>query len=173
MKSQERTIRTGQHTAIRVDTMLSAALIAEFIAPSDHLWLVSAWITDVQVLDNSHGAYDALFADIPPQRCRLSDAVARIAHGGTKVHVVTRNDSHNEDFLRRLVKAADKEILHIVRDPDIHEKTLCGNDWMLSGSMNFTIRGMVRNDEKITYRAGSDAAAQARIDLTQRWGNGE
>jgi hypothetical protein len=44
---------------------------------------------------------------------------------------------------------------------------------MLSGSMNFTIRGMARNDEKITYRAGSDAAAQARIDLAERWGNGE
>ncbi|WP_030419653.1 phospholipase D-like domain-containing protein DpdK [Streptomyces sp. NRRL F-5065] len=173
MKSQERTLRTGQHTAIRVDTMLSAALIAEFIAPSDHLWLVSAWITDVQVLDNSHGAYDALFGGTPPAGCRLSDAVARIAHGGAQVHVVTRDDPHNEDFLRRLMKAASGRKLHIVRDPDIHEKTLCGNDWMLSGSMNFTIRGMARNDEKITYRAGSDAAAQARIDLAERWGNGE
>lgn len=173
MKSQERTIRTGQHTAIRVDTMLSAALIAEFIAPSDHLWLVSAWITDVQVLDNRHGAYDALFGDIPPQGCRLSEAVARIAHGGASVHVVTRDDSHNEDFLCRLLKAVDGKYLHIVRDPNIHEKTLCGNDWMLSGSMNFTIRGMVRNDERITYRAGNDAAAQARIDLAHRWGNGE
>ena len=173
MKSQERTIRTGQHTTIRVDTMLSAALIAEFIAPSDHLWLVSAWITDVQVLDNSHGSYDALFGEIPPAGCRLSDAVARIAHGGAKVHVVTRDDPHNEDFLRRLRKATSGRNLHIVRDPDIHEKTLCGNDWMLSGSMNFTIRGMARNDEKITYQAGSDAAAQARIDLAERWGNGE
>ncbi|GAA0957261.1 phospholipase D-like domain-containing protein DpdK [Streptomyces rhizosphaericus] len=173
MKSQERTLRTGQYTAIRVDTMLSAALIAEFIAPSDHLWLVSAWITDVQVLDNSHGAYDALFGDTPPLGCRLSDAVARIAHGGAHVHVVTRDDPHNEDFLRHLMKAASGRKLHIVRDPDTHEKTLCGNDWMLSGSMNFTIRGMARNDEKITYRAGRDAAAQARIDLAERWGNGE
>ncbi|WP_406172143.1 phospholipase D-like domain-containing protein DpdK [Streptomyces sp. NBC_00996] len=171
MKSQERTIRTGLHTTVRVDTMLTSALIAEFIAPSDHLWLVSPWITDVQVLDNSHGSYDALFGDVPPQSCRLSDAIARIAHGGAKIHVVTRPDAHNDDFLRRLTKAAAPERVHLAQDPNIHEKTLCGNDWMLSGSMNFTVRGMAKNDERVTYTAGSDAAAQARLDLAERWGD--
>ncbi|MFE6739042.1 phospholipase D-like domain-containing protein DpdK [Streptomyces tubercidicus] len=171
MKSQERTIRTGLHTTVRVDTMLTSALIAEYIAPSDHLWLVSPWITDVQVLDNGHGAYDALFGDVPPQNCRLSDAIARIAHGGAKIHVVTRHDAHNHDFLRRLTTAAPPERIHVAQSPNIHEKTLCGDDWMLSGSMNFTIRGMAKNDEKITYTAGSDAAAQARLDLAERWGD--
>ncbi|MFB6904992.1 phospholipase D-like domain-containing protein DpdK [Streptomyces bacillaris] len=171
MRSQERTIRTGQHTTVRVDTMLTSALIAEFIAPSDHLWLVSPWITDVQVLDNSHGAYDALFGDVPPQSCRLSDAIARIAHGGARIHVVTRRDAHNDNFLRRLTKAAGPERIHLAQDPNIHEKTLCGNDWMLSGSMNFTIRGMAKNDEVVTYTTGSDAAAQARLDLAERWGD--
>ncbi|MFJ5104831.1 phospholipase D-like domain-containing protein DpdK [Streptomyces sp. NPDC088554] len=171
MSSQERTIRTGLHTTVRVDTMLTSALIAEFIAPSDHVWLVSPWITDVQIIDNSHGAYDALFGDVPPQNCRLSDAIARIAHGGAKIHVVTRPDAHNDDFLRRLKKAAEPERIHSARDLNIHEKTLCGNDWMLSGSMNFTIRGMSKNDERVTYTAGIDAAAQARLDLAERWGD--
>ncbi|WP_329346210.1 phospholipase D-like domain-containing protein DpdK [Streptomyces microflavus] len=173
MRPKERTIRTGPRTGVRVDSMLSAALIAEFITPSDHLWLVSPWITDIQVLDNGHGAYDALFGDVPPQGCRLSDALARISHGGARVHVVTRGDAHNGDFLRRLVKAAPPNRIHIEQDPNIHEKTLCGIDWILSGSMNFTVRGMAKNDESVTYKAGGASAAQARLDLAQRWGDGE
>lgn len=172
MSTFERTVRTSARTGVRVDSMISAALLAELLCASDELWLVSPWITDVQVLDNSHGAYDALFGGVPPHGCRLSEALARIAAAGAKLHVITRPDPHNDDFLRRLLAATAQNSVQVVRDVDIHEKTLCGEDWILSGSMNFTVRGMSKNDESVTYKVGGPDAAQARLDLSQRWGDG-
>ncbi|MEY9846177.1 phosphatidylserine/phosphatidylglycerophosphate/cardiolipin synthase-like enzyme [Streptacidiphilus sp. BW17] len=172
MSRLERTVRTGARTGLHVDTMLAAALLGEVLAPSDDLWLVSPWITDVQVLDNSQGAYDAIFPEAPPSGCRLSDILARAAAAGARVHVVTRPDPHNDDFLRRLSTTAPTTQLRITCDADVHEKTLSGGDWILSGSMNFTIRGMKVNDESVTYKVGGADAAQARLDLAERWKDG-
>ncbi|MGW1914962.1 phospholipase D-like domain-containing protein DpdK [Streptomyces sp. NPDC002076] len=164
-------MRTGARTRLSVDSVLTAALMAEILNPSQHLWLVSPWITDVQVIDNSYGSYDALFGDVPPSMWRLSDAVLRIAGTGARVDVVTRPDPHNNAFLRR-IEAAELDTLHVHRDSNVHEKTLCGQDWVLTGSMNFTVRGMAKNDELVTYKVGGPDAGQARLDLAQRWRSG-
>jgi phosphatidylserine/phosphatidylglycerophosphate/cardiolipin synthase-like enzyme len=57
----------------------------------------------------------------------------------------------------------------VVQHADVHEKTLCGKNWLLTGSMNFTLRGMQVNDEAVTYKISEAAAAQARIDFARRW----
>ncbi|MGW1669132.1 phospholipase D-like domain-containing protein DpdK [Streptomyces sp. NPDC002324] len=172
MSVLERTVRIGARTGLRVDSMLSAALIAETVNPSSELWLVSPWITDVQVLDNSHGAYDSFFGDVPPLGWRLSEALTRIASPEARVHVVTRPAPHNAAFLQHLESAPERDYIRIVQSPDVHEKTLCGEDWILTGSMNYTIRGMAVNDESVTYKVGGPDAGQARLDLRQRWGAG-
>ncbi|MEH0650451.1 phospholipase D-like domain-containing protein DpdK [Streptomyces scabiei] len=172
MSVLERTIRIGAGTGLRVDSMLSAALIAEAVSPSSELWLVSPWITDVQVLDNSQGAYDSFFGDVPPLDWRLSEALIHIASRESRVHVVTRPDAHNAPFLRRLESSPQQDSIRIVLNPDVHEKTLCGDNWILTGSMNYTVRGMAVNDESVTYKVGGPDASQARLDLRQRWGAG-
>ena len=43
----ERTLRTSPVTGIRVDSVLTAVLLAELLKPSSEIWLVSAWISDV------------------------------------------------------------------------------------------------------------------------------
>ncbi|MFF8961902.1 phospholipase D-like domain-containing protein DpdK [Streptomyces globisporus] len=171
MKDLTRTVRTGARTGLRIDSMLSAALMAEMLIPSHDLWLVSPWITDVQVIDNSHGTYDSFFGDVPPSSWRLSDALLRIAGAGAHIHVVTRPDPHNDAFLRR-IEALELDRVHVQRDPDVHEKTLCGQEWILTGSMNYTMRGMAKNDELVTYKVGGPDAGQARLDLAQRWRSG-
>ncbi|MEU9120109.1 phospholipase D-like domain-containing protein DpdK [Streptomyces sp. NPDC048506] len=171
MKDLTRTVRTGARTGLRIDSILSAALMAEMLNPSSDLWLVSPWITDVQVIDNSHGTYDAFFGDVPPSGWRLSDTLLRIAGTGARVHVVTRPHPHNDAFLRR-IEAPDLDSLEVQRDPDVHEKTLCGQEWILTGSMNYTVRGMAKNDELVTYKVGGPDAGQARLDLAQRWRSG-
>ncbi|WP_432097985.1 phospholipase D-like domain-containing protein DpdK [Streptomyces sp. WAC 04229] len=171
MNDLTRTVRTGARTGLRIDSILSAALMAEILNPSSDMWLVSPWITDVQVIDNSHGTYDAFFGDASPSGWRLSDALLRIAGAGAHVHVVTRPDPHNDAFLRR-IEAPEMERVRVLRDPDIHEKTLCGQEWILTGSMNYTVRGMAKNDELVTYKVGGPDAGQARLDLAQRWRSG-
>jgi phosphatidylserine/phosphatidylglycerophosphate/cardiolipin synthase-like enzyme len=169
VRAAERTIRTGRVTGIRIDPLVTAALLAEIIAPSDELWLVSPWISDVPVLDNGHGDYDAVIAEATARRYPLSEVLAILAFAGTRVTVVTRTDEHNATFLGTLRRRVGDAVA-VVEDSDVHEKALCGRSWLLTGSMNFTLRGMQVNDEAMSYRLDKTAAAQARIDFTRRWG---
>jgi hypothetical protein len=145
-------------------------LLSELLTPSKEIWLVSAWITDVAAIDNTCGDYDSLFADAPARTHSLSEVLAQLTVSGTILNVVARAAEHNDAFLGRLSRRAQPDRLLVVRDTDVHEKTLCGRDWLLTGSMNFTIRGMLVNDEAITYKVGEAAAAEARIDFARRWG---
>ncbi len=155
---------------LRADSILSAALLSELTFPGDSLWVVSSWITDVEVLDNTQGVFDTVLGDNPPPTCRLSQILALIAAAGARLHVVTRPGTHNEIFLRRLRAAVtDGGRLHIVLDPTVHEKTICGREWLFSGSMNFTVSGLGSNEESVTYRVSGSEAAQAQLDFTERW----
>lgn len=170
MSELARTVRTGSRMGLRAEAMLSAALLSELVFPGDSLWVVSSWITDVEVLDNSHGGFDSVLGDDPPAVCFLSQMLALIASAGGRLRVVTRPDTHNEIFIRRL-RAAVTEAgrLRVVPDPTVHEKTICGRDWLFSGSMNFTLNGLGSNEESVTYRVGGPQASQAKLDFAERW----
>ncbi|MEU4009758.1 phospholipase D-like domain-containing protein DpdK [Streptomyces pseudogriseolus] len=165
----ERPIRTGGHTGVRADAILATALIGELVCPGPVMWLVSPWISDVKVLDNSQGTYDDLFDDNPPRVCSLSDLLARIVAAGASLTVVTRPDPHNARFIGRLRRLTSQRAVRVVQNPAVHEKTICGRDWLLTGSMNFTVRGLMENDEAVSYKVGGSDAAQARLELAQRW----
>ncbi|WP_433144075.1 phospholipase D-like domain-containing protein DpdK [Actinomadura nitritigenes] len=169
MTDRERTLRTGSRMGLRADSILGTALLSELVHPGPVFWLVSSWITDVDVLDNGHGAFDALLGDDPPTTCRLSQILGLISSAGADVHVVTRPTPHNQTFIDRLRATVRSQRLRLTLDPKVHEKTLCGRDWMLSGSMNFTISGLGDNEESVTYRVGDPAVAQARLDFAARW----
>jgi hypothetical protein len=166
----ERTLRTSPVTGIRVDSVLTAVLLSELLDPSPDLWLVSAWISDVPAVDNSRGDYDSLIVDASARVYQLSEILGLLTHQGTRLMVVTRNVPENGSFLARLDRSVEEGQSNIIHGADAHEKTFCGRDWLLSGSMNFTISGMAVNDEAVTYRLDRAAAAQARLDLKHRWG---
>jgi phosphatidylserine/phosphatidylglycerophosphate/cardiolipin synthase-like enzyme len=166
----ERTLRTSPVTGIRLDPLLTAVLLAELLDPSDELWLVSAWVSDVAAIDNTRGDYESLFADASARVYPLAEILALLTGAGTHLTIVTRPDEHNDAFLGRLRHRADPRNWRLAQHADVHEKTLCGRNWLVTGSMNFTLRGMQVNDEAVTYRFGEAAAAQARIDFARRWG---
>ena len=165
----ERTIRTGRATGVRIDPVLGAALSGELLAPSPELWLVSPWISDVSVLDNTRGDFDTVLAEPQTKSYRLSDVLAVLSEAGARITVVTRPAEHNARFLAALDRRAGGRVV-VVEEADVHEKTLCGQSWLLTGSMNFTLRGMQINDEAMSYRLDAAAAAQARVDYARRWG---
>ena len=164
----ERTLRISPVTGIRIDPVLTAVLLSELLTPSPEIWLVSAWISDVPAVDNSRGDYDSLIIDPSARIYQLSEILGLLTDQGTRLTVVTRDVPENDSFLTRLGRTAALERLDVIRSPDAHEKTFCGTDWLLSGSMNFTVSGMTVNDEVVTYKLDSTAAAQARIDLAHR-----
>ncbi|MER5418954.1 phospholipase D-like domain-containing protein DpdK [Streptosporangium roseum] len=170
MTQLRRTVRTGGRMSLRADSILSTALLAELVHPGGSVWLVSGWITDVEVLDNTQGAYESLLGENPPGVCRLSELIIRMVRSGNEVHIVTRPDSHNRIFTERVRTALpNSSKLHIIFNPKVHEKTICGRDWMITGSMNFTVSGFGENEESVTYQIDDPEVAQAHLDFTEKW----
>jgi hypothetical protein len=165
----ERTLRPSRVTGVRVDPILTAVLLAELLNPSPEIWLVSAWISDVPAVDNSRGDYDGLIADASARVYQLSEILGMLSEHGAQLAVVTRNVTENASFLTRLDRHSAPGQLRVIPSPEVHEKTFCGADWLLTGSMNFTINGMTTNDESVTYKLDATAAAAARIDFRHRW----
>lgn len=165
--SPHRVVRISGHTGLRVQPILRAVLLGELLAPSEEIWLLSPWISDVDVIDNATGRYDAVFGDAPVTICRFSEALARIAASGARIHVVTKPDKHNQPFLNRLRRLAPAA--EVIAAPPLHEKMFCGDNWLMTGSMNFTKKGMELNDEVVTYTVGGAEPGQARLDLHHRW----
>ncbi|WBB72595.1 phospholipase D-like domain-containing protein DpdK [Micromonospora sp. WMMD1128] len=168
--SEERVVRTSGRTGVRIDGVLATVLLAELMTPSRHLWLVSPWVGDVDIIDNRGGAYDSVFADPSSRIYTFSDVLAAITHGGGRLSVVTRPDPFNDVFVDRLLRQTAPGRAQAMRAEDVHEKTLCGDDWLMTGSMNFTYRGMSVNDEIVSYRVDPAIASTARIDFTRRFG---
>lgn len=170
--SDERVIRTSGSTGVRIDGILTTVLLAELMMPSRHLWLVSPWIGNVDVIDNRAAAYDSVFVDPSSRVYAFAEVLARITQSGGHLSLVTRPDPFNEIFLDRLGRQAVPERMQVICAEDVHEKTLCGDDWLMTGSMNFTYRGMSINDEIVSYRVDAGLAGTARIDFGRRFGNG-
>jgi phosphatidylserine/phosphatidylglycerophosphate/cardiolipin synthase-like enzyme len=165
-----RTLRTNARSALRADSLIRTALLAQLSAPGGEVWLVSAWVSDVDLVDNADGTFDYLLGENPPLQCRLSDLLLMLANSGTAVRVVTQDAPANALFLERLALGCDESTdLEVFLDEVIHEKSLVGPGWMFEGSMNFTRNGLARNKEKITYSLDEPAAAQAIVDYQHEW----
>jgi phosphatidylserine/phosphatidylglycerophosphate/cardiolipin synthase-like enzyme len=167
---RERDQRTGQATGVKIDRLLSDVLLSELLNPSEDLWLMSPWISDIEVLDNTGGTYDAAFSDPLNRAYSFAEVLGLLTKAGSRLRVVTL-PGKSLQFLEHLQYQADASNLRIIRDEKIyHEKTFCGDDWQITGSMNYTHHGMHRNDERSRYLLDKTAAALTRVEFTQRFG---
>jgi len=159
-----------------VEVLLQNLLVTEALVPSESLWLISPWVTDIEVVDNRAAGFAGIEPLWPQRWLRLSEILASLAQRGTSIVVATRSDEHNLPFHRRLNAAAaavgSSELIRIVIDEsdEQHEKGLLGDGFFLSGSMNFTVRGVRLNDEVVTVTLDPDEIAQARINMRDRYG---
>ncbi len=169
MTTWRRMIRSNPRAGVRINDVLSAALVSELLDPSPHLWLVSPWVSDIVVLDNRDERLLGVFDETHARELRLSEVLARLVTAGSALHVAVRPDEHNDQFVDGLHRLVGSGAFNLHKGPDLHEKTLCGFDWLITGSMNFTWRGLEMNDEAVTYTVDPAAAAQARLDLEHRW----
>lgn len=157
-----------------VKELLQAVFVGEMLAPSLCVWLVSPWISDIPIIDNRSGAFDALDSSWGPRQLRMLDVLQRCLGVGTAVVVATRPLSHNRPFLDQLVARAQdagaSDALVIHESEDLHEKGLLGDDFYLSGSMNFTYGGVELLEETVKFDTADEVVAQARLVYHERWG---
>ncbi len=151
--------------------VLQTCFASELLAPSKRLWLMSAWISDIEILDNTGGAFAVLCPAWPFGKIRLSSIFSRIAQLGGDVFVAMNESSHNDAFCLRLMELKEEfgERIEWRRVEKLHQKCLCGDDFALRGSMNFTYFGLNVNEEQMTITTSLPDVARLRIELDQRW----
>lgn len=157
-----------------VKELLQAVFVGELLAPSLCVWLVSPWVSDIPIIDNRAGAFDAMDSTWGPRQQRMLDVLQRCLVVGTSVVVATRPLAHNRPFLDQLSGRAEdagaSDALVIREAEDLHEKGLLGDDFYLSGSMNFTYGGVELLEETVKFDTADDVVAQARLVFHERWG---
>jgi len=155
--------------------LLAGLFSAELCSPSTCIWLVSPWISDVELVDNTAGGFDAL-ARFGKRRIRLTEVLVTLADKGTHVVVGTATDAHNTRFLQRLqflaedLRVSDRLSVSIDPTENLHTKALTGDDFALAGSMNITFNGIQVREELIDLRTDESFVAQARMDAYDRFG---
>jgi phosphatidylserine/phosphatidylglycerophosphate/cardiolipin synthase-like enzyme len=163
---KSRAIASGE-----VRALLQTALVAELLAPSDVLWVVSPWINDVPVILNDDGRFSSILPQVESRDAHFSEVLAALTQAGTTLVVAVRPDRSNETFLTTLRNAAIPSGRLIERqDAALHEKTLAGDSYVITGSMNFTRAGIDYNEEQVTFDDDVALVAEVRAALRQRWG---
>ncbi|MFT5468122.1 MAG: hypothetical protein ACI8UO_003230 [Verrucomicrobiales bacterium] len=149
-------VKTLQGSRDEVRDLLESLFAAELLAPSEEIWLVSPWVTDLPLLDNRAGAYAGLEPSWPKRFLTLAEllAFALKTSPSCQLRVVTRPDIHNRRFCQRLrtlaeLDATDERLVMEEDRETLHTKGLAGTHFALKGSMNFTYNGIEVLEEAV------------------------
>lgn len=170
----KRVVRTSARQGNRELADLIRGLFAlEMMSPGNLVYLVSAWVTNVEIFDNRDASFSALDRDLVPRRIFLVEVLISLALKGAKVRVVTNDDIHNVAFLQELRQQSKSracaERVTIRTISDLHVKGLVTDSFHLSGSMNFTFNGINVNGEEVVLYTAPDDVQRAQIDYEQRY----
>lgn len=154
--------------------LLQALLVGELLSPSNCLWIVSPWLSDIPLLDNRSGSFSSIEPTWGRRELHFVEVLKRLIAQGGHLAIVTRPDKHNQRFVSRLELAASEigkdQNLKITERQELHRKGLLGAHFYLSGSMNFTHNGVIKLDETVTLETDPSAIAQARIAFRDNYG---
>ena len=171
--SSNRNTFTSQNTSrTEIRELLEAIFVAELLLPSDSIWLVSPWITDIDILDNRCGQFSSLVPTWGLRHIRLSEVFAQLMFQ-SHVNIVSRPDPHNDTFLRKM-NDLNRTLngsgnLEIVIRESLHLKGLLGQDYYLSGSMNLTHNGVELNEEGVSLNRSIEEIAEVRIHFHENY----
>lgn len=150
--------------------LLQLIFASELLMPSRCLWIVSPWLRDVPVLDNTTGSFLFLCPDFPRTEVRLSRVLRELVDRGTTVVIATRADAGNRQVVDGLegVSRADAVIFH--ERSELHAKGIVGDRYSLIGSMNLTFNGLERLTEMLVFQNDRGSVEQLRLAFRREYG---
>jgi phosphatidylserine/phosphatidylglycerophosphate/cardiolipin synthase-like enzyme len=170
-----RIFKTQTTGATTIQELLQSMFVAEVLRPSEEIWVVSPWISNVVLIDNRTGNFDALNPEWGRREIRLAEVLATLMARGTVVHVVTRSDASNDAFRTRMGELAHEhgleELLSVLIHNQLHTKGILLGGCLLMGSMNLTYNGMVINDEWVEFSIDPQELARTRLEF-RHYGEG-
>jgi hypothetical protein len=157
----------------RLAEAFASFLVAELAAPGDDLWFVSAWISNIDCLDNRAGDFDALLGPSPRRWIRFAEVIAALVRSGRRARIVVRDVTHNDSIVRQITallgSPSPQAGWTLRRSPDLHIKGFLGSSLFISGSMNLTYNGITLNDEYVLLTRDPQKLAQARLEFHQSY----
>jgi hypothetical protein len=175
MSIQYRRIFKTQSTGVAtIQELLQTMFVAEVLQPGEDVWIVSPWISNVVLIDNRSGNFDALNPEWGRREIRLSDVLVTLMGFGTRVYVVTRRDSSNDSFRTKITDLSienDLEIfLTVLTHDQLHTKGILLTRGLLMGSMNLTYNGMTINDEWVEFSHDQSDLSRTRLEFARYGG---
>jgi phosphatidylserine/phosphatidylglycerophosphate/cardiolipin synthase-like enzyme len=166
-----RIFKTQTTGVVTIQELMQTMFVAEVLQPGEEIWVVSPWISNVVLIDNRSGNFDALNPEWGRREVRLADVLVTLMGRGTKVHIITRNDSSNDSFRTRIADLANEHDLEdslSVRIYDqLHTKGILLSRGLLMGSMNLTYNGMTINDEWVEFSHDSADLSRTRLEFSR------
>jgi hypothetical protein len=168
----QRDVHTPGTTLVPGD-LLQSIVVAELLRPSRPLWIVSPWISDVALVDNSARQFGAISPEWPAAPVRLTTVLTTLLERSGSVVIAVNFSPHNDELLRRLQPLQEEHgaALRVLRGATLHEKGIVGEHFVLDGSMNLTYNGVHVNDEHLLYRTDPAQVAERRLSLERHWGD--
>jgi hypothetical protein len=152
-------------SSIELTQALSSLLAIELLSPSNVVYLLSPWLSDVVLLRNAFGQFRSVVPEISEKDVRLSQLLNSLAERGTRVRITCRPyQPQTENFLSKLVSR-----IEIKKAETLHEKGLISARFYLRGSMNFTFSGVYLNDEHIEITTEPEQVTRALAEANLRW----
>lgn len=162
----------GPYGERQLGETLSDLLIGLTLSP-DQIWLVSAWVTDFDLLDNRSGSWDWIEPSWGHRYVTFSELLIAAVESGCELSFVTNSDVLNDKFFNRLKSGitSARSLTRVVDDDDriLHIKGLLCSSFFLAGSMNFTYSGVHRNAERIVLQLEPDKIAEAKLEFHGRY----
>lgn len=161
-----KTVNTSQS---EIRELLQFMFVGEILSPSQKIWLVTPWISNVPILDNRTGTFGVLDPSWGHREIRLTEILLRIMALGTQIVIVTRPDEHCLNYTSRLFEQSEemgvKDKLLVLYQKVLHTKGVLTDNGLLTGSMNLTNNGLDLLDEMVTFDTDIADIAQARINF--------
>ena len=171
-----RKIRKSEaHSRDEAKRLIGSLFAAELARPSSCIWIIAPWISDIPILDNTAATFSALNRTAA-RIVTLSEILVHLGTRGTTVVIGTSNEPSNDYLLTRLRRGfADDDlkarlVVNIDNERRMHEKAIVADDFVLDGSMNFTLNGIEIRGESLELHTEEEFVRQARMDAQQRFG---
>lgn len=150
----------------QIREVIASMLISEILNPRE-VWLVSAWVSNFDLLDNRSGAFDALNPSWGHRMLTFFEVLESVVDAGCSVNFVLKDHETNTSALTEIkAKLATSHNVKLKLSEELHAKGLLTKDALLIGSMNFTYSGTNRNDELMTLDRSEEAIADAFREFT-------
>jgi PLD-like domain len=150
--------------------VLQLIFAAELLAPSKCLWIVSPWLRDIPVLDNSSGAFSTLCPEFQASDIGLVTVLRELLNKGAQIVIATRPETGNLQLLDSLRDKQSTGNLMMLERAELHAKGIVGDKVALFGSMNFTFNGLERLTEMLVLQTKADEVEKLRLTFKEEYG---